>query len=282
MKYLIQVSVILSFFIVSLYAQNNEIQVEKDINWRAKEIRFTLSVAIDQERLPSSRQRAEGLIEREKSRLIAQSLRDVILDSQGTFHESLLRRNSLQWNLDAAASLAQREYATLTADLTALEVVYRLEFHHIMQNIRVETMQRVAPLMTPNQREFNYSGIVIFVASSLPVHGQFNQRSALEPALAPMIMDENGVTLLNLATINPSIFESSAGGIEYSMDRYSKSWSPLKVGFNPLVISAVAVAGDNHKTDIVISVRDADRLRSSPEALAMLQRAQVLIVLDQP
>ncbi|NIZ47219.1 hypothetical protein PVA44_01875 [Entomospira nematocerorum] len=281
MKYLVQIGVTVFFFVMTIYGQNNEINVEKDINWKTREIRFTLSVTIDQQGLPSSRQRAEGWIEREKSRLIAQSLRDVILDSQGTFHESLLRRSSLQWNLDAAASLAQREYATLTADLTALEVVYRLDFYNIMKNIRVETMQRVLPLMTPNQREFHYSGIVIFVASSLPVHGQFNQRSTLEPALAPMIMDENGITLLSLATIDPTVFQSSAGGIEYTMDRHSSSWSPVKVGFNPLVISAIAVAGDNNKTDIVISVRDADRLRSSPEALSMLQRAQVLIVLDQ-
>lgn len=149
-----------------------------------------------------------------------------------------------------------------------------------MRHISVDVKQRVLPLLTTNQREFAYSGIVIFVKSRLPIRGKFNQFSALEPALAPSIFDESGETLLSLATINSRLFSEGKGGLSYTFDTNSQHWSPLQVGFNPLILSAVAVSGEYHITDIVIAQGDADRLRASAQAMEMLHNAKVLVVIQ--
>jgi hypothetical protein len=210
---------------------------------------------------------------------IKKVFRDLILDSQGSFSQNRPRRHTLRWNLDAAVALAQREYATLSADLKSLDIVYSVHFNDILRNISVENSQRLLPLITAGSRDFEYSGIVIFVSKQLPVHGRFNERKTLEPALAPTIFDENGETLLSLATVDAQIFEQDSGGVEYTYETNMYRWSPFKVGLNPLVISAVAVSGESNTTDIVLSLRDANLLRSSPKALEMLRQAKVLVVL---
>lgn len=263
-----------------IYASKSEIFLEKEIDWQKQEIYFLLRVAVEQEGLPSSRQRAEGWIERERFRVIAKGLGDIVLDSLGTFDDNQSLRNNIRWNLNTAVTMAKRERASLTTDLKYLEVLYKLSFNDIMLSVFVDTVQRVRPLLTSRISEFDYTGIVIFVASELPVHRRFNQKQALEMALAPMILDEDGETLLSLSTINPEVFRQGLGGVEYTFLSDIHRWSPIKIGLNPYIISAVAVSGDVYKTNLVISNRDANRLRSSAKAIEMLHNAKVLIVVN--
>jgi hypothetical protein len=283
-KKVVKYVVYLLMVVLPLYSQavqgfNKDIVVQTNIDWPTQIIRFVLTIPVDQQRLPNSRQQAEGWIERERFRVIADALSDLVLDSSGTFRQNADRRTPIQWNLNVVASHATREHAALSEDLRYLEVIYRLSISDLMRHVTVSMHQRVLPLLTSNQRSFEYSGIVIFVSPQLPVHGQYNLRAQLEPALAPTIFDEEGETLLSLATINSAAFSQGAGGVAYSFDSNMRQWSPRKVGFNPLVISAVAVRGEANKTDIVLSMRDADRLRASAQAMEMLYQAKVLVVI---
>ncbi len=262
-----------------LVAQSADIQVKRVVNWQNRTIVFELSTPVDQQGLPTSKQRAEGLIDRMRFRMIADSLGEVVFDAQGPFAAQGHAGNRVIWNLDAVATLARKEYSVFSADFKTLFIAYTIKFSDITQHVTATSPRKVSPLLHPTVEEFDYTGIVIYVAEPLPVRNGLGE-AVLQPALSPSIIGADGVVLFSTETIDVAVFRRQ-GSLAYTYSALMRDWPITRVGFNPLVISATAISGD-FLTDIVLSSREMSRLRSTPQALDLLHQGRVLVIIQPP
>jgi hypothetical protein len=102
--------------------------------------------------------------------------------------------------------------------------------------------------------------------------------SGVTPAIAPKILDESDKEVYG------SAYVSRDWAVKYGMAAYAKSVKKAaelkdRVGDNPGTVKALRASGPN-KTDIVISKKDADSIRSAAENLKFLAECRVAIVVD--
>lgn len=99
----------------------------------------------------------------------------------------------------------------------------------------------------------------------------------IRPAMLPKVVTEGGEEVYGFSVVDRS------WAIQHGLAAYSKSLpaarSHARVANRPLTIRAVAAAGA-HKTDIVVSTIDAQLLLGSPQNLAFLEKARVMVVVD--
>lgn len=97
------------------------------------------------------------------------------------------------------------------------------------------------------------------------------------PAMAPMILDENGQVVYGAA------FVSREYAIQNGMSGYvtdiGAAERETRIGYYPLTVKGLKTEGPG-RCDIVISNSDAAKLRKSSENLLFLKECRVVIVLD--
>lgn len=262
-----------------VWANDSAILVNSKVNWQTQTIVFELSTAVDQRGLPTSKQRAEGLIDRMRFRMIADSLGEVVFNSQGSFVAQRHTGNRVIWNLDEVATLARKEHSVFSSDFKTLSIAYTLNFSDITKHITATSPRKVTPLLHPTVGEFDYTGIVIYAAQPLPVRNGSGV-ALLQPALSPAIIGADGDVLFSIETMDVAAFRRQ-GTVTYTHSALIKDWPVTRVGFNPLVISATAVSGD-FPTDIVLSSREMRRLRGTPAALDLFYQGRVLVIIQPP
>ena len=98
----------------------------------------------------------------------------------------------------------------------------------------------------------------------------------VKPAMAPMILDENGQVVYGPA------FVSREYAVQNGMSGYvtdiEAAESDTRVGYYPLTVKGLKTEGPG-QCDIVISNSDAAKLRKSSENLMFLKECRVVIVL---
>lgn len=99
----------------------------------------------------------------------------------------------------------------------------------------------------------------------------------LRPALAPKVLDENGVEIYGSGRVSRD-YALQIGVVGYEKD-LNRARANERVTNNPMVIKAVGVSG-THKADVVISNRDAEMIRSASQNLNFLQQCKVMLILD--
>ena len=99
----------------------------------------------------------------------------------------------------------------------------------------------------------------------------------LKPAISPKIIDESGNEIYG------SAFVSKDWAIKYGMVGYSKDIKDAakleRLGDKPGLVKAVRASGEN-LTDIIISNKDAEEIRSAAKNLKFLSECRVVLVLD--
>ena len=100
----------------------------------------------------------------------------------------------------------------------------------------------------------------------------------VKPALSPRVLDESG------REVYGSAYVSREWAIKYGMVGYSKNLANAtklidRIGNNPGQIKAIKTTGDNG-TDIIISNKDANEVRSTSENLKFLSECRILFVID--
>ncbi len=107
-----------------------------------------------------------------------------------------------------------------------------------------------------------YSGLIVIVKDE-------NAR----PMMAPVIVDENGNKVYAAEYVNKD-FALKMGIVGYGTD-VDQAKKNDRVADNPLVVTAVKTDGDN----IVISNKDADRIKKNSEKLTFIQQCRVMVIL---
>jgi hypothetical protein len=99
----------------------------------------------------------------------------------------------------------------------------------------------------------------------------------VRPAMAPKIVDDKGEEVYG------SKYVSREYAVDIGMVGYEKDLSRAKtnerVTDNPLVVKAVQTSGPN-KTDIVISLADAQKIHGAAANMNFLQHCKVMFILD--
>lgn len=99
----------------------------------------------------------------------------------------------------------------------------------------------------------------------------------VKPALSPKILDPEGKEIYG------SAYVSKEWAVKYGIVGYSKSVQDAaklkRVGEKPGTIKAIEASGQNN-TDIVLSKKDAESVRSAAENLKFLSQCRVIVVVD--
>jgi hypothetical protein len=99
----------------------------------------------------------------------------------------------------------------------------------------------------------------------------------LTPALAPRIVDENGDEVFG-ATFASREFAVQSGMVGYTSDMAKAIKNP-RVTDHPMTLKGLNTKGVD-RCDIIVSISDANRLRSNFNHVSFLKRCRVMIVLD--
>ncbi len=170
----------------------------------------------------------------------------------------------------------RRSSSRRSRDLSELTVEYRLPLFpaatelfglHEVASPMPRSLQRVPT------REF--TGIVVYVADSLPLHGT-NRNALLQGALFPRIYDTEMNPVLVPGMMDPDYLHQW-GPLAYSTDAQAADHAE-RIGNDPLRLLARGVFGTS-PTDVLISTTDAARILGQPANLNLLREGRVVLVL---
>ncbi|MGL4525189.1 MAG: hypothetical protein ACRCVN_06720 [Spirochaetia bacterium] len=265
----------LSYSVVSLSAQ--QVDVARYVDWPKRHFVFVLSTAVDPAGLPSSKQRAEGLIERRKVSAISENLASLYLDDLGPFSlPTGIKRTNLSLSLNIAVTAAAKDYVTFSSNMRSVQVTYILDFSALTGIIARSGYSHIQPLLLPN-KPFEYTGIVIDATEILPIKGSQPDTILLNPALLPSLNAADGRDLVTPSSVSESFFRKW-GTIGYSFSLNDRDWPVDRVGRNPLVIPAQGILGINH-TSVEIADQYADWILSSEKGRQFLLEGKVIFLI---
>ena len=259
--------------------QQEALAVRSSVDWEARvlRLRIELDVAKAGIRLPAGRLEAERLVERELGSLAKEAVYALAVDARRSVGDTIAD-GSLDVNgLIDLESRAERGDASFTRDLRSFVAEYAIYLGSVagLYPGGSEAVPLPAPMGYSPSRA--YTGILIYAQGELPVRGE-RVSAPLRPCLFPRIYDEGMRTILDRDRVDPAVLVGD-GPLGYA--RAVTSAAEGRVGDDPLRIMAKAVFGVN-RTDLVLSVEDADRILSRPENRDLVRRGHVLVVLDLP
>lgn len=99
----------------------------------------------------------------------------------------------------------------------------------------------------------------------------------IKPALAPKLLDENQQQVYGTEKVSRN-YALQMGVVGYEKD-LNRARSNERVAGNPLVVKAIGASG-THKTDVVVSNKDADLIDSAAQNADFLKQCKVMFILD--
>jgi hypothetical protein len=99
----------------------------------------------------------------------------------------------------------------------------------------------------------------------------------LRPAMAPKVTDENGEEVYGSKYVSRD-YAVDIGMVGYEKD-VARAAKNERVASTPLVVKGVQASGPN-KTDVVISMADAQKIHGAAANMNFLQHCKVMFVLD--
>lgn len=272
----------LLFSVLLLYggifcASAQQVDVQRYVDWSQRTFTFVLSTAVDPAGLPSSKQQAEGLIDRRKISSISENLASLFLDDLGPFSlPAGVKRPHLTFSLHSAVEDAAKDHVTFSSDMRSVQVTYLLPFSALTTSMMRTGYSYIEPLLLPH-RPFDYSGIVIDATELLPIKGLEPDTDHVRPALLPSLTAVDGRALVTPSSVEDSSFKKwGTAGYAFSMD--SKVWPKDRIGTNPLVIPAHKILGIN-RTALEISDHYVDWILSSEKGRQLLLEGRVLLLI---
>jgi hypothetical protein len=275
---------VLSFLAAGAFGQAR-INITGAVEWDKMEMgaAVTLNLASANIKLPTGRTQAESIIGAEYLRLIRPGILAIPVDSSSTIADLIQRGEFSFLRAENLALDAQATPPSLSPDLLNLQSFYTVSLAGIsadlLRHSRPAEIRRTLNPVPAN----TYSGIIIFAAEELPVHGMKSSALPL-PCLFPKIWD----TDMNLIYERNMLDRRSAA----QMVRYASAENVLQnspsglsaeitalVGTNPLRILARGCFGIR-PTDLIIDKEDALLIISSDANRQLLREGKVVFILN--
>jgi hypothetical protein len=264
-----------------------KISISGAVEWDKMEMgaAVTLDLASANIKLPTGRTQAESMISAEYLRLIRPGILSLPVDSSSTIADLIQRGEFSFLRAENIALDAKATPPSLSPDLLSLQASYSVSLAGISADlIRHSRPTEIRRTLTPVPAPA-YSGIIIFAAEELPVHGMKSAALPL-PCLFPKIWD----TDMNLIYERTMLEQGNSG--QAVMVRYTPAESVLRPGPSGLSAEIAAFAGTNplrilargcfgiRPTDLIIDREDALLIISSEANRRLLREGKVVIVLN--
>ncbi|MEE8441173.1 MAG: hypothetical protein V3S41_05580 [Spirochaetia bacterium] len=269
-------------FAVFAQAEVNQ-QVTTFVDWKSGALLVTVRRVLPATgpNLPAAVSEVRTAIERDSVAIIVEQLRTLPYDSLRTVNELLLEEPHLVGSLVQAASGARMTDARPTPDLRQVEVNFRLDLYGgllaaLIRHDRPVSLNGILGWTATTE----YTGIVIYAADELTVHGTGNT-ARLQPALLPGIY----------------YYTEAGDGVERLMEggyvdpRHVVQWGPVlysddildselsaRIGTHPLRIIAYGAFG-RYPTDVVISYHDAVQVLANENNRSLIAEGRVAIII---
>lgn len=257
-------------------ASGQQVDVRRYVDWSQRRFTFVLSTAVDPTGLPSSKQQAEGLIDRRKISSISENLASLYLDDLGPFSLPVgVKRPHLSFSLHSSVEAATKDHVTISSDMRSVQVTYQLPFSALTGGMMRSGYSYIQPVLLPHH-PFEYTGIVIDATEALPVKGREPDTGHVRQALLPSLIATDGRDLVTPNSVEDAFFKKW-GTVGYSFSMDDKNWPKDRVGNDPLVIPAYKILGIN-RTALEVSDHYADWVLSSEKGRRLLLEGRVLFL----
>jgi len=267
---------------IVLSAQAQEVQASVDWETALLTVEVERPIPDTGPNLPAAVSATRTAIERDAPAIVVEELRLLTYDSLRTVNELLEENPSLIVPLTRAASLARTTDARATVDLRHVVVSFTLDLNAAVVPVLIRHDEPV-PLAGRLgwQPTTEYSGVVIYAAGDLPLHGT-DGSSHVQPALLPGIYRLNeagdGVEpMMEAGYVDPEAL-AKWGPVFYSDDVVGAELT-RRIGPRPLRIVARAVFG-RYPTDVVIGFDDALQILANENNRSLIAEGRVAIILD--
>ncbi len=258
----------------ALYSQS----VSSAVDWEEGVIRMeiTQAAAPDAYNRPASLFKAERNVDREIRDIMLGALMSLQADSANSLKDLVRSDRQLLRTLETISAGARQTFVRPEPGLDSVVVGYELDIFPTLSSVLVRhnnafPMEEVLGW----QPGSDFTGIVIYAARPLPVHGEGGSLSHIQPAIFPVIYDDNLRLLVNRNRMDPE-YASRWGTAVYSSD-FSEREHVERIGTNPYRIIATGLFGIV-PADLKIPRADADVLLHSENGRRLLREGRILII----
>lgn len=277
--------IVLLLVSLSWVAWAQDIESDSRIDWETNQFAVELEARVtpSESRTASTVHRAQTRLDQEFPEALFAGLLPLPVDSRRVIEDAVRDDPDLASQIARLARSAERSVPRPMEDLRGVSRTYSVslfpDLTQLFVNHRVPYQMERVVRWVPT-REF--TGIVIYAAESLPLHGSGTGSGAAEhvqlvPALLPEIYDTNFRPVLEQDMIDPAAI-SRWGVAHYTDQTHPDAWRE-RAGTQPLRIMARRAFGII-PTDVMISPEDADRILASPHNRNLLQEGRIVIIVS--
>ncbi|MFP4014730.1 MAG: hypothetical protein ACLFVQ_11635 [Chitinispirillaceae bacterium] len=201
-----------------------------------------------------------------------ETVKGINLNSSTRVENFMVEQDIVSSSVSGFVKGFQQEGKTKYMSDGSVEVTMKVPLDGIggIGEILLDSQLRESPMVhevtEPSQEKMMFTGLIIDCRGL-----------KVKPALSPRILDKSGKEVYG------SAYVSREWAIKHGIVGYSKDINAAakldRSGDSPGKIKAVKTSGDN-KTDVVISNKDANDVRSAADNLKFLSECRVILVID--
>jgi len=264
-----------------------EVRVTPELRWDQGILLLEIAAPLGESETPPPlvKYAAEQQIRRDFSRYLDQALETLTIDSFRTFADALNQAPDLLPVLDTLAAAAVLKKTQLSRDMKTLLMDFQVPLYpHLIRSFLSPGNSLRLPPALSWEPSADFTGLVIYAADPLPVHGEKDARgmvrtALVEPCLLPKLFDQD----MNLI-LSPELMDRDSlllwGAAEYTSGTDAGELS-RRVGNYPFYTTAQGIFGKN-RTDLLLPREDVRRLLSREPNRRLLREGRIVIITSPP
>jgi hypothetical protein len=258
-----------------------EVELADSVNWQEGVLDLELTVHLSQEQtfLPSVRFKVEKEIRSNLAVYLQEALGDLNLTSYRKVREEAGENPRLNQAIYELAGKSIKGSSYLNQDMTEFIINYRFKLFPDIISLFIDHTRAYSPPKILTYEPTNeFSGVVIYVKGSFPVHGT-DASHQLQPCLFPQIYDQQMRLVLDEGMMEPQVLQK--WGVMAYTDTLDEKPFIERIGHTPLRIMATGLFGKYH-TDIMIPIDSARKLLYNEHNRDLLTAGKILVICDLP
>ena len=272
--------IMLSLFIsIPVFSQQYDLQTNMNIQWETGDITITAEAFIpdDADNLTTARFRISEFVDRNLTEIATESFETLHLDSLTTVKTFLKENQSGMTSFDDLSHTTEKLSSSFSRDLSSVKNIYKYNIYTDLMPILIDHMSPArVPVILDYEATAAFSGIVIYAADELPLHGESGTEK-LKPAIFPNIFDAKMETTASAKMAEPEYL--SRWGFAGYTDKTDLSKFENRIGLYPFYTTAEAIFGNN-RTDIIISEEAARKILYNEANRRLIKEGRILIILS--
>lgn len=266
-------------FLAFSQSDSSTMESKSTVDWTKNQ--FTSSVVYNIDKagisLPAGRSTADHSLSINLPLLIKNPLLTLPVDSSTVLGDMVIRDNITLEQVIDIIDQGKKSPSYFTKGLEELQIIHSISLKDVAELLVMHNAPYSPQSPIEKVASRKYTGIVIDCRGQLKVHGEFSTDNAV-PCLFPKIWDDS-MELLYERNMVQSHIAKTKGIVTYASTDDESTYIDV-IGTDPLRISARKIFGV-HRTDPIISRKDALKILSIPENRKLLQEGKVVFLLDK-